>query len=92
MRQNKLERNLVFNVMRKAEQLAAQRGFVPSVIDSGSVMTLNVWNQGTLVLSSELQKDGACFSRLYDANGVIVRTLTGGPDSAVDLLGWAYTA
>lgn len=91
MRQNKLERNLVFNVMRKAERLATQRGFIASVTDNGSSMLLHVWNRGSLVLSSELQKDGSCFSRMHDGD-TITRTLTGGPDSAVDLLGWAYTA
>lgn len=93
MRQTKQDRALVFNAMRKAELLAKQRGYIPSVTDSGTSQTLHVWNKGVLVLASELSKEGACFSRVYDTDGATIKqTLTCGPDSAVALLGWAYTA
>lgn len=89
MRQSKQDRSLVKTHMMQAENLALARGYIPSVIDSGSAWILSVWDSGKLVLESTLFYSGTCTNRNFDALGSTVALSTSMPASAVDSLGWS---
>lgn len=83
MRQTKLERLQIKQMIDEAEACAIKRGLISSTVEHDEGWTLSLWDTGVLILKCDLSHKGNCVNRTFDKEGATTNLTTSTPAAAV---------
>ena len=91
MRQTKLERLQIEQMLKEAEACAINRGLISSTVEHDAGWTLSLWDTGVLILKCDLSHKGVCVNRTFDKEGATTGLTTSSPAAAVWAAAGAFT-